>query len=99
MFFQKESYEIQGFQRLKKIIKSMTEHPNSKIQLIGHSDITGPELYNLELSVNRVNAIKDYLIANGIAESRMILKYKGELMPRYDQHKLNRRVEIFILGE
>lgn len=99
MFFQKESYEIQGVQRLKKIINSLNKYPNSKIQLIGHSDITGPESYNLELSINRVNAIKDYLTKNGISESRMILKYKGELMPRYDKHNLNRRVEIFILGE
>lgn len=99
MFFLSESYEIQGFQRMEKIVSSLNNHPNSKVQLIGHADITGPEDYNLELSIKRVNSIKEYLVANGIENSRIIEKYKGELMPRYKEHSKNRRVEIFILGK
>ena len=84
---------------MEKIVRSLKEHPNSKVQLIGHSDITGPEDYNLDLSLQRVTAIKNYLVENGVDEARILEKYKGELMPRYDQHSKNRRVEIFILGE
>ncbi len=99
MFFLSDSYELQGFHRLNRILKSIDNHPKSKIQLIGHSDITGSEFYNLELSMKRVLAIEHYLIENGVDKSRIITKYKGELMPRYESHQKNRRVEVFILGE
>ena len=99
IFFQTNSFKVQGTHRLDRIVTSLKNHPNSNVQLIGHSDITGSETYNYQLSIKRVTEIKNYLIKKGIDSNRIKEKYKGELMPRYDVDKKNRRVEIFVLGK
>lgn len=83
---------------LKKTLQALKKHPNSKVQLIGHSDISGDAAYNFELSKKRVQSIKKQLMKEGIAVDRILEAYKGETMPRYEEDAKNRRVEIFILG-
>lgn len=99
LFFDTKSFAIKERNKIEKILKEIKQHPNSKIQLIGHSDIVGGNLSNLNLSKDRVNEVKNLLIKNGVMESQIIVKFKGELMPRYNENWKNRRVEIFILGE
>lgn len=84
---------------LKKTLKALAKHPNSKVQLIGHSDLSGDAAYNFELSKKRVLSIKEHLLEHGIEPTRILETYKGESMPRYEEAFKNRRVEVFILGE
>lgn len=97
--FDKNSSIPNDPKKLSQILKALHNYPNSKIQLIGHSNQPGTIEYNFELSIKRVTEIKNYLISNGISTERIVEAYKGESMPRYKQDDKNRRVEIFILGE
>ena len=66
---------------------------------LGHSDrLTGPE-YNMSVSVNRAVAVRDYLLDQGIAEERMVVKGFGQKDPiapntTPEGRKRNRRVDV-----
>jgi type IX secretion system PorP/SprF family membrane protein len=83
-------------------IDVMYQYPNSTIVLTGHTDSEGDEFYNMKLSEARVNAVKRYLIGQGISERRIRAVYYGETMPLTDNsteygRARNRRVEINII--
>jgi outer membrane protein OmpA-like peptidoglycan-associated protein len=96
--FELNSSVIENQKILEKILKALKKHPKSKIQLIGHSDLSGSAKYNFELSKKRVENLSTFLVNNKIDSSRIIETYKGETMPRYKNASKNRRIEIFILG-
>lgn len=99
MNFMTDSYEPLLPEKLEEIVWFINEHPESRIQLIGHSDRLGSIRHNYELSVERTVMIREMLKSHGIDESRIIETYKGESMPRYEQRHKNRRVEIFVMGK
>ena len=72
---------------------------NETLQVIGHTDSTGPEAYNQGLSERRAQAAADYLSSQGIDASMMTVKGMGESAPVADNstrdgRSMNRRVEI-----
>lgn len=76
-----------------------TLNQNSKINIIieTHTDTSGEETVNMELSHNRVSTIQDYLIEKGIDLSRIKSKAFGENQPKVsdsdlENRKINRRV-------
>jgi OOP family OmpA-OmpF porin len=71
------------------------------IDVIGHTDSDGSEEYNQALSVRRANAVKDFMVSEGIDASIIDVSGKGELSPIADNktregRALNRRVEIHV---
>ena len=71
------------------------------IDVIGHTDSDGSEEYNQSLSVRRANAVKDFMVSEGIDGSIIDVSGKGELSPIADNRTregraLNRRVEIHV---
>lgn len=71
------------------------------IELEGHTDNNGTEDYNLRLSKNRVEAVKKFLVVNGVDEARIKTSYFGESKPIADNSTAegrakNRRVIISI---
>ena len=68
------------------------------ILIEGHTDDTGSEEYNMSLSKKRAEAVRDYLIAQGVDASRLTAKWYGETQPKYPNDEANRaknrRVEI-----
>lgn len=96
--FSTNSAAIKDKSTLQAILASLQKHPTSKIQIIGHSDLSGRASYNYGLSVERVKTLSSFLLKEGIAPSRILETYKGETMPRYKSAAKNRRVEVFILG-
>ena len=77
----------------------MTDNPEVKVVVRGHTDSTGPVAYNLKLGMKRAQSVKDYMVANGIDGERLSLESKGESEPistnfTAEGRKLNRRVEI-----
>jgi len=67
------------------------------IEVVGHTDQSGPDEYNMELSIRRAKAIKQYLISLGIPSSRIMAIGKGEQEPIPGGSNFqNRRVELFI---
>jgi len=70
-----------------------------RIMATGHADRSGPDTYNVDLSMRRAVQVKQTLIANGIAEDQIGLDARGEadpLTPTEDgvREPQNRRVEI-----
>ena len=53
-------------------------NPDMTIVVLGYTDVTGTDAYNMALGSRRAQAAKDYLVAGGIAASRVIIESKGE---------------------
>ena len=84
---------------LDAIALQMKNSVETRFQLNGHSSAEGSDERNMMLSVDRANAVKAYLVNNGIKNSSLITKGFGEARPivanSTEANKaLNRRVEI-----
>lgn len=87
---------------LTKIIEFVKQYPQARFKISGHADSYGPEELNMALSQNRVNAVRDYLINNGVASNSLTITAFGESMPLVtnstrEGRSLNRRVEIVMV--
>ena len=74
---------------------------NARITATGHTDTTGPESYNMALSLRRANTVKDALVRDGVPATAISVIGKGEtqlLVQTGDgvREPQNRRVEIVI---
>ncbi len=86
-------------QTLDRDIAILKENPQIKVEIQGHTDSVGPEEYNQVLSEKRAESVKNYLIEQGIASSRLTSKGYGETRPRFpndteENRFRNRRVEM-----
>ncbi|KQR93460.1 hypothetical protein ASG01_09770 [Chryseobacterium sp. Leaf180] len=86
---------------LDKLRTVLVNNPDTNINIYGYTDSKGADDYNQKLSERRANAVKAYLAARGIANSRMFAKGEGESMPVATNdtdagRALNRRVEFAI---
>jgi outer membrane protein OmpA-like peptidoglycan-associated protein len=73
------------------------------IEVIGHTDDVGDDAYNQELSEQRAESVRNYLVAAGVDGSKMVSVGAGESMPiasnKTDEGRAeNRRVEVMVLG-
>lgn len=73
-----------------------------RVEIGGHTDDQGEEAMNLELSQSRAEAVRDYLVSQGVEPSRLIAKGYGATMPvdirsNKQARARNRRVEFNIL--
>lgn len=76
---------------------------NLQVEISGHTDSEGEELYNLSLSEKRAEAVKNFLISNGCDAHLLITVGYGESKPRTNNlteqdRAENRRVELKITG-
>lgn len=101
-YFAYDKFELttHGQDTLSVVTQFMQSHPDSKIEVQGHTDSRGTEAYNQKLSERRANAVKQYLVSQGIAESRISVKGLGESQPVADNkteagRAKNRRVVVF----
>ncbi len=91
-----------GFQyTLDQIATNLTQYPNSLIDVMGHTDSTGSDDYNMDLSKRRADAVADYLVMRGVSRARIESIGYGERYPVADNgtaegRARNRRVEIKI---
>jgi outer membrane protein OmpA-like peptidoglycan-associated protein len=79
-----------------------------KLQIDGHADSKGTSEYNLALSKQRANAVRNYFIISGIAPERLIVVAEGDKIPVAPNTRengednpqgriLNRRVELSLI--
>ncbi len=71
------------------------------ISVTGHADRSGPEDYNLGLSLRRADAVREYLINGGITAEQITVSGRGEAEPAVPtpdgvKEPRNRRVEIIV---
>ncbi|HXL55523.1 MAG TPA: OmpA family protein, partial [Chitinophagaceae bacterium] len=70
--FELNSSQLQSISliELNKLLQLMTDNPNIKVQISGHTDNTGSDVHNMQLSLDRAKAVADYLISKGIDAKR-----------------------------
>lgn len=100
--FNKATLRAESFEELDNVVKFLNDNPSVEIELAGHTDNIGDDNYNLKLSQERAESVKNYLVEKGISESRLIAKGYGESRPiasnQTEQGRdQNRRVEFTIL--
>lgn len=88
---------------LLKLISIFQKYPKTNIIVEGHTDSTGSDTYNMNLSKERAQAVTDYLTSNGIDSSRIETNWFGEEQPKFDNstsegRSKNRRVELAIVA-
>mgnify|MGYP002713143877 CR=1 FL=1 len=86
---------------LDKVAEVMNKYPGSNITIVGHTDSTGTEAYNQQLSERRAQSVAYFLESKGVSPDRLRTEGRGEMQPRASNEtaegrQLNRRVEIFV---
>lgn len=92
-----------SYAELNRLVEWMKKETTKRILLEGHTDIEGTQEDNLQLSIERVVACKQYLIAQGINAARIEIRGFGGLKPirtkgTAKEREVNRRVEVKILN-
>jgi len=104
VFFETNQFALlpTSHSELNKLILLLQKNTSLVVEIAGHTDNQGGEAYNLTLSQNRSNSVKQYLVSAGIPEKRIVARGYGETKPIADNtteegRALNRRTEFIIL--
>ena len=97
----RSNLSAQALQTIKQAAAAFKAKGNARITATGHTDTSGPENYNMALSLRRANAVKDALVREGVPATAIAVIGRGEqglLVPTPDgvREPQNRRVEIVI---
>lgn len=84
---------------LEEVARTLKNQANLAVEIVGHTDDEGNDGYNLLLSQQRAEAVRQFLIGKGVAPGRMIAIGMGETQPvgdnsTEDGRVSNRRVEF-----
>ena len=87
---------------LDDVADGLKKHPRLKVELQGHTDSRGPDAYNLTLSQKRADAVRAYLLKDGVPLTQITAKGYGEGQPIADNNTdagraKNRRVVMFVI--
>ncbi len=102
--FDTNSYQLNSsiHNTLSGVATILVEYPDTSLVIEGHTDSTGSDTTNQVLSERRAEAVRSYLISQGVAAGRAISRGMGERVPLCSNdtaagRACNRRVEIQIL--
>ncbi|QKZ11350.1 OmpA family protein [Spirosoma sp. KUDC1026] len=104
IYFNVSKYDLksESYPELERLVGIMRDNPTMRIKLEGHTDIVGDFDANVELSRNRVDEVKRYLVSKGINSDRVETVGYGPSRPINTNRSLkerpeNRRVELVIV--
>lgn len=88
---------------LTELAESLRQYPETEVLIVGHTDSTGSDTYNMGLSQRRSAAAKNFLVSQGIAGARVRTEGRGETEPVASNDTAtgqaqNRRVEVAIFA-
>ena len=94
-----ESYHF-----LDKLAELLVERDDYKVKIEGHTDSRGSDAFNYELSKNRADSVRDYLVRRGVSARQLTVEYYGERRPVASNvseatRRLNRRVEMSFIWD
>ena len=99
--YDRDDLTTEARQRLTDLSKILNKYPDTYLLVEGHTDATGTDTYNMDLSRRRATSVATYMKTEDIRDQRIITKWYGESQPKYsndtdtDRSK-NRRVEFAI---
>jgi outer membrane protein OmpA-like peptidoglycan-associated protein len=98
----KASLKPGAMQNLYRLVDFLKENPGYKVVIEGHTDSTGSESYNMDLSLRRAESVRDFLVSNGIAMDRIVTRGYGPHFPVATNateagRQRNRRVEVILV--
>lgn len=101
--FDKAKLRPQGEHVLNELASRVKNVDLEVIIATGHTDAIGTDAYNQKLSQRRAQAVKDYLVSQGLPANRIYTEGKGESQPvatnkTAEGRAKNRRVEIEVVG-
>jgi outer membrane protein OmpA-like peptidoglycan-associated protein len=102
--FGKADLQPESESELQRLYELLQQNPELVIAIGGHTDATGSEAFNQTLSEQRAQAVRNYLVAKGIAEKRLTAKGYGKTRPVADNateegRLQNRRVEFTVVEQ
>jgi outer membrane protein OmpA-like peptidoglycan-associated protein len=104
IFFETDKHDLKETSKieLNKLIRLLETNPGLKIEIGGHTDNVGSHEYNITLSENRAKTVNQYLVENGIEQSRLLYKGYGETKPvdtneTPEGRAINRRTEFKVI--
>lgn len=102
--YNKAELKSGAMRSLEPLITFLREHPDRTLLIEGHTDSTGSDSYNLDLSRRRAEVVRDFLASNGISADRIVARGYGESYPVTTNtteagRQQNRRVEVVIAHE
>ena len=91
-------------ENLADVIELLASEPDKQIRIEGHTDSTGSEQFNLQLSERRAQAVRDALVELGVAADRITAVGMGEDFPiasneTAEGRARNRRVDVIVLND
>jgi outer membrane protein OmpA-like peptidoglycan-associated protein len=106
VLFETGKYNLSNDAQLKlaKLSGIIQAHPGLNLAIEGYTDTTGSEDFNMKLSQQRADTVRQFLISQGLSPDIITSKGLGPANPVADNgtpagRKANRRVEIIVSGE
>ncbi|MCP3874990.1 MAG: OmpA family protein [Desulfobacteraceae bacterium] len=99
--FDKDVIKTTEYPKLDNVTEILEKKTGVSVELQGHCDNVGSHAYNMDLSMRRSNAVKNYLIEKGISKNRIATQGFGFTKPAAKNasnagRSMNRRVEIYL---
>ena len=96
-----EKLTAEAMRKLYPLVTMLKEQPKRDIRIEGHTDSSGGKSYNLDLAQRRADAVRDFLIENGIRAERITARGEGEEKAvasndTAEGRRENRRVEVIV---
>jgi len=91
-----------AMRNLYQLVEFLKQNPKRNVLIEGHTDSSGSDSYNLDLSQRRAESIRDFLITNGVGPERISARGYGEAYPIASNDTVagrqqNRRVAVVVL--
>jgi OmpA-OmpF porin, OOP family len=90
-----------ALRNLYPLVTFLQKYPERRVVIEGHTDNVGSDAYNLDLSQRRADAVRDFLLQNGVNAAQMSTRGYGKASPvasnnTAEGRQQNRRVELII---
>jgi len=93
----KSNINAKSKQNLNKLVTIFKEYADTNIIVDGHTDSSGDDAYNMELSKKRAKSVTNYLISQGISSARLTTYFHGETLPKHDNSTAEGRAITYIV--
>jgi peptidoglycan-associated lipoprotein len=99
--FDRYSLRPEATRVLDEAVRALTDNPELKIEIEGHTCNIGTAEYNLALGERRATSVREYLASRGVGADRLRTVSYGEERPKYDNareetRRLNRRAALVV---